>query len=98
MKTHNTLASNAKKVSIEVLNTNLAAGIDLALITKQAHWNIKGPNFIAVHELLDTFRDQLDEHNDTVAERAVQLGGIALGTSQTVSKETSSSALPHRHS
>jgi len=94
MKTHNTLASNAKKVSIEVLNTNLAAGIDLALITKQAHWNIKGPNFIAVHELLDTFRDQLDEHNDTMAERAVQLGGIALGTSQTVSKETALKPYP----
>ncbi|MBG1231112.1 DNA starvation/stationary phase protection protein Dps [Aestuariivirga litoralis] len=88
MKTNNTLQSNAKKVSIEVLNANLADGIDLALITKQAHWNIKGPSFIGIHELLDQFRNQLDTHNDTMAERVVQLGGTALGTTQTTAKST----------
>ena len=40
-------------MSIEVLNARLADAIDLALLTKQAHWNIKGPQFIALHEMLD---------------------------------------------
>lgn len=88
MKTKNTLPSNAKKVSIEVLNARLADGIDLALLTKQAHWNIKGPQFIALHEMIDTFRAELDTHVDTVAERVVQLGGTALGTTQTVAAAT----------
>jgi starvation-inducible DNA-binding protein len=88
MKTHNTLKSNAKKVSIEALGALLADGIDLALLTKQAHWNIKGPRFIALHEMLDGFRSELDVHVDTMAERIVQLGGIADGTAQTVAKGT----------
>jgi starvation-inducible DNA-binding protein len=92
--TKNDLKSNAKTESISLLNARLADAIDLALITKQAHWNVKGPQFIAIHEMLDTFREEIDGHVDTIAERAVQLGGTAHGTSQDVSKATALKPYP----
>jgi len=93
-KSHNDLSTNAKAVSIAVLNARLADSIDLALLTKQAHWNIKGPQFIALHEMIDGFRTEIDGHVDTMAERVVQLGGTALGTTQTVAKATTLAPYP----
>lgn len=90
----NDLKSNAKQVSIGVLNARVAAGIDLALLTKQAHWNLKGPQFIAVHEMLDGFRTQVDTAVDPMAERVVQLGGTALGTTQSVAQATTLKPYP----
>lgn len=82
------LKSNTKTTMIGLLNERLAEAIDLALAVKQAHWNLKGPTFIAVHEYLDTLRTALDGHVDTVAERVAQLDGIALGTVQVAAKAT----------
>ena len=93
-KTRNNLSSNAKAVSVDLLNARLADGIDLALATKQAHWNLKGPQFIGIHLMLDGFRTEQDEWNDTMAERAVQLGGTALGTTQTVGSMTTPAPYP----
>ena len=92
--TKNDVSANAKAVSIAILNARLADSIDLALLTKQAHWNIKGPQFIALHEMIDSFRTEIDGHVDTMAERVVQLGGTALGTSQVVAKATSLAPYP----
>jgi starvation-inducible DNA-binding protein len=91
---HNDVASNAKQVSIALLNARLADGIDLALAVKQAHWNLKGPQFIGVHLMLDGFRDQLDDLNDKMAERITALGGTATGTTQAVAKATTLAPYP----
>ena len=80
--------------SIRILNEYLADFLNLALITKQAHWNMRGSNFIAVHEMLDPFNDKLLEYADTFAERVVQMGGTALGTPETIVDETSFDAYP----
>lgn len=88
------LASNTRSEVIGVLNERLADGIDLALVTKQAHWNLKGPGFIGIHLMLDGFRKELDEHVDTVAERIAQLGGIAFGTTQTTAAGTNLKPYP----
>lgn len=88
------LKSNTKSAMIDLLNAQLADAIDLALITKQAHWNLKGPTFIAVHEMLDLLRTGLDGHVDTIAERVAQLDGIALGTVQTVAESTTLKPYP----
>ncbi len=88
------LKSNTKTAMIELCNARLADSLDLSLAVKQAHWNLKGPTFIAVHELLDMLRAHLDVHTDTVAERVMQLDGVALGTTQTVGDKTALAAYP----
>ena len=63
-----------------LMNLRLASAIDLQLQMKQAHWNVKGPSFIALHELFDKVDEAVEEYVDMIAERIVQLGGIAEGT------------------
>jgi starvation-inducible DNA-binding protein len=92
--TRNDLPTNAKQVAIALLKARLADAIDLRLATKHAHWNVKGPQFISLHEMFDTFVVGLDEHIDTMAERITALGGTALGTTQQVMTETKLPAYP----
>ena len=87
-ETSNDLASTTRRSAIELLNEHLADAIDLYLQAKQAHWNIKGPNFVGLHGLFDRVAAQAGEYSDLIAERAVALGGIARGTLQAVSGQS----------
>ncbi|WP_395645081.1 DNA starvation/stationary phase protection protein Dps [Terricaulis sp.] len=78
--TRNDLPDNTRKAMIALLNARLADAIDLRLSVKQAHWNVKGPSFIALHELFDQIQARIDTNVDDIAERAVALGGVVAGT------------------
>lgn len=79
---------------VDLLNQQLADILDLGLQTKQAHWNVKGPHFIGLHKLFDEVAEELQEYIDSIAERAVQMGGTARGTAQVISKNTRLPAYP----
>ena len=88
-KTKNDLSEATRVKTIELLNARLADCKDLQTQVKQAHWNVKGPNFIALHELFDKVNGAVEEYVDEIAERAVQLGGVAEGTARMVAKRSS---------
>ncbi len=79
-KTKIDLSEKTRRNVNVMLNERLADAIDLQSQVKQAHWNVKGPNFIALHELFDKISDVLLEQIDTIAERITSLGGTAEGT------------------
>lgn len=93
-KTRNDIAANARKGVVELLNARLADLVDLQLATKYAHWNVKGPHFIALHELFDDLAGTLATPIDDMAERITALGGTAMGSVQAVEKATSLPAFP----
>jgi starvation-inducible DNA-binding protein len=81
-ETENDIAPN-RRVELNVLmNQRLADAVDLQSQMKQAHWNVKGPNFIGLHKLFDDVYEGVSEYVDLIAERIVQLGGIAEGTAR----------------
>lgn len=79
-KTKIDLSEKIRRNVIVILNDRLAEAIDLQSQIKQAHWNVKGPQFISLHELFDKISDQVLEHIDDIAERITSLGGTAEGT------------------
>jgi starvation-inducible DNA-binding protein len=91
IETKNTLPQSIRIQSVGLLNRNLALAIDLERQAKQAHWNVKGPNFIALHELFDKVAETAEEFTDLLAERATALGGTAEGRVHDV---VESSSLP----
>lgn len=86
--TRNTLADDVRRPVIELLNQYLADAVDLGTHARQAHWNVSGPNFFALHELFDQVYRRVQGHADAIAERVTALGGIAAGTA-TVAAEHS---------
>jgi starvation-inducible DNA-binding protein len=87
--TRNDLPASTRSKVIELLNSRLADAIDLGTQTKHAHWNVKGPGFIALHELFDKVAESVEDHIDTIAERVTALGGTAHGTLAAAARGTS---------
>ena len=79
-KTENDIAPGRRSELNTLMNQRLASAVDLQMQMKQAHWNVKGPNFIGLHELFDKVSEAVEDYVDKIAERIVQLGGIAEGT------------------
>ena len=88
------LSESARQSIVDQLNARLADGLDLHSQIKVAHWNIKGPQFAALHPLFETFALALANFNDSIAERAVTLGGKAYGTVRHVAKASRISDYP----
>jgi starvation-inducible DNA-binding protein len=76
------LGLETRKTVIETLSQTLAASLDLKTQVKQAHWNVKGMNFLQLHELFDAMATELEGYVDMVAERITALGGTAMGTAR----------------
>jgi len=87
--TKNDLPEETRSNVVDLLNQRLADCIDLQTQCKQAHWNVKGPSFIALHKLFDEINEAVEEYVDMLAERVVQLGGIAEGTAKIVATRSS---------
>src|SRR5437867_9155146 len=79
-ETENDIPKERRSELNELMNQRLADAVDLQLQMKQAHWNVKGPHFIGLHELFDQIDEAVEAYVDLIAERIVQLGGIAEGT------------------
>lgn len=93
-ETRNSLPENTRMQIIYLLNRMLGLSVDLRAHAKQAHWNVRGPNFIALHKLFDDVAGTIDGFSDDLAERVTALGGIALGTVQIATKLTELTPYP----
>jgi starvation-inducible DNA-binding protein len=88
------IPAEARGKLVVLLNRQLANVSDLYSQTKQAHWNVRGPEFYQLHKLFDDLAEPLEEQIDTIAERAVTLGGLALGTVRTAAKASELDEFP----
>ena len=88
------IPARARAKVIASLNARLADAIDLGAQAKHAHWNVKGPQFIALHELFDKLAESVEEHIDELAERITALGGTAYGTIGAAARTSSLTPYP----
>ena len=92
--TRHPLPAAAREASVALLQHGVVLGIDLERLAKQAHWTLRGPTFIALHELFDEVAETAVEFTDLCAERMLALGGVPDGTSVTVASKTTLPAFP----
>jgi starvation-inducible DNA-binding protein len=88
------LSLKAREQVTSLLQARLIDLLDLKLSVKQAHWNVKGVNFMETHEFFDEVAGRVEELADGLAERITTLGGVALGRSHVVAKGTSLKPYP----
>ena len=93
-KTRNDLSASIREQSIVLLQQRLADAVDLFTQINQAHWNVKGPNFIALHELFDSIAQIVEDQGDLLAERITALGGRADGTTRIAAKQSALTEFP----
>lgn len=93
-ETRNDLPEDARAKLVDLLNARLADSFDLYSQLKQAHWNVKGPDFIQLHELYDDIAESVLGFVDEIAERATALGGLALGTARMAADATTLDEYP----
>jgi starvation-inducible DNA-binding protein len=93
-ETRNDLESASREKLVELLNARLADTFDLYGQLKQAHWNVKGSDFIQLHELYDTIAESVLGFVDEIAERATALGGLATGTVRMAAEASSLEEYP----
>ena len=86
--TKNDLPAATRGEVVRLLNARLADCIDLQTMCKQAHWNVKGAEFIGLHKLFNEINEEVESYVDLIAERVVQLGGIAEGTARVIAART----------
>lgn len=84
LRTRHPLSDEVRQASVEVLDARLADAIALTMHAKQAHWAVRGPRFLTLHELFDTVAEHAREWADLLAERAGALGGLVDGTPRSV--------------
>ena len=94
-KTKIDLPLESREQIVAILNSRLADAIDLKSQAKQAHWNVKGMNFIALHELFDQISAAVETHIDDLAERVTTLGGTAMGTVRIAASNSTLGEYPH---
>ena len=87
-ETENDISEQRRLELNALMNQRLADAVDLQTQMKQAHWNVKGPHFIGLHELFDQIDEAVESYVDLIAERIVQLGGIAEGTARVAAERS----------
>jgi starvation-inducible DNA-binding protein len=92
--TKNDLPVATRTEVVRLLNARLADAIDLQSLCKQAHWNVRGPQFISLHKLFDDVYASVGEYADLIAERVAQLGGTAEGTARVAAQRSTLNDYP----
>lgn len=80
METKNVLPEGARVVVAEALEQLVYDTVDFWSQMKTAHWNLRGPRFLELHQFFDLLAQRLEKAADKISERAVQLGCHAQGT------------------
>jgi starvation-inducible DNA-binding protein len=93
-ETENDITANRRSELNALMNKRLASAVDLQTQVKQAHWNVKGPSFIGLHELFDKINESVESYVDMIAERIVQLGGVAQGTARVAAERSKLTEYP----